>query len=143
MKKHTTLKSKFNSAFSLVELLVVIAVIAIIAAIAIPNISGITGSATTAANQRNAQNLASLSAAVRAAGDTNSYASKTSWVSALISTSGITVTNIGGQTLGPFKAEGMPTNTATLNAIYAYLSFSGATNSSVLVYNPAGGDTNN
>jgi prepilin-type N-terminal cleavage/methylation domain-containing protein len=40
MKKHTTLKSKFNSAFSLVELLVVIAVIAVIAAIAIPNITG-------------------------------------------------------------------------------------------------------
>jgi prepilin-type N-terminal cleavage/methylation domain-containing protein len=45
MKKHTTLKSKFNSAFSLVELLVVIAVIAVIAAIAIPNIAGIRESA--------------------------------------------------------------------------------------------------
>jgi type IV pilus assembly protein PilA len=45
MKKHTTLKSKFNSAFSLVELLVVIAVIAIIAAIAIPNITGARQSA--------------------------------------------------------------------------------------------------
>jgi prepilin-type N-terminal cleavage/methylation domain-containing protein len=45
MKKHTTLKSKFNSAFSLVELLVVIAVIAIIAAIAIPNITGARESA--------------------------------------------------------------------------------------------------
>ena len=40
MKKHITLKSKINSAFSLVELLVVIAVIAVIAAIAIPNIAG-------------------------------------------------------------------------------------------------------
>jgi prepilin-type N-terminal cleavage/methylation domain-containing protein len=45
MKKHTLLKSKFNSAFSLVELLVVIAVIAVIAAIAIPNIAGIRESA--------------------------------------------------------------------------------------------------
>jgi prepilin-type N-terminal cleavage/methylation domain-containing protein len=45
MKKHTILKSKFNSAFSLVELLVVIAVIAIIAAIAIPNITGARQSA--------------------------------------------------------------------------------------------------
>jgi prepilin-type N-terminal cleavage/methylation domain-containing protein len=41
MKQHTPFKSKFNAAFSLVELLVVIAVIAIIAAIAIPNITGI------------------------------------------------------------------------------------------------------
>jgi len=48
MKKHTTLKSKFNSAFSLVELLVVIAVIAIIAAIAIPNITGARQSADDA-----------------------------------------------------------------------------------------------
>ena len=50
MKKHTTLKSKFNSAFSLVELLVVIAVIAVIAAIAIPNITG-TREAAQAAQQ--------------------------------------------------------------------------------------------
>lgn len=42
MKKHLiTSKSKFSSAFSLVELLVVIAVIAIIAAIAIRNIQGV------------------------------------------------------------------------------------------------------
>jgi prepilin-type N-terminal cleavage/methylation domain-containing protein len=50
MKKHTPLKSKFNSAFSLVELLVVIAVIAVIAAIAIPNITG-TREAAVAAQQ--------------------------------------------------------------------------------------------
>ena len=48
MKKHTTLKSKFNSAFSLVELLVVIAVIAVIAAIAIPNITGARDAAVAA-----------------------------------------------------------------------------------------------
>lgn len=48
MKKHTTLKSKFNSAFSLVELLVVIAVIAVIAAIAIPNIAGTRDAAVAA-----------------------------------------------------------------------------------------------
>jgi prepilin-type N-terminal cleavage/methylation domain-containing protein len=48
MKKHTTLKSKFNSAFSLVELLVVIAVIAVIAAIAIPNIAGTRDAAIAA-----------------------------------------------------------------------------------------------
>jgi type IV pilus assembly protein PilA len=55
MKKHTTLKSKFNSAFSLVELLVVIAVIAVIAAIAIPNITGAREAAVTS---RDAANLA-------------------------------------------------------------------------------------
>jgi type IV pilus assembly protein PilA len=55
MKKHTTLKSKFNSAFSLVELLIVIAVIAIIAAIAIPNIQDIAGTAETSKDLRNAQ----------------------------------------------------------------------------------------
>jgi type IV pilus assembly protein PilA len=48
MKKHTTLKSKISSAFSLVELLVVIAVIAVIAAIAIPNIAGTREAATAA-----------------------------------------------------------------------------------------------
>lgn len=57
MKKHTTLKSKFSSAFSLVELLIVIAVIAIIAAIAIPNIQDIAGTAETSKNVRNAQFL--------------------------------------------------------------------------------------
>jgi len=45
MKTHTSIKSKINSAFSLVELLVVIAVIAVIAAIAIPNITGARQSA--------------------------------------------------------------------------------------------------
>jgi len=68
MKKHTSLKSKFNSAFSLVELLVVIAVIAIIAAIAIPNIAGITGAADIAKHQRNAQSIAAMFNNARAAG---------------------------------------------------------------------------
>jgi prepilin-type N-terminal cleavage/methylation domain-containing protein len=54
MKKHTTLKSKFNSAFSLVELLVVIAVIAVIAAIAIPNITGAREAAVAAQTEYNA-----------------------------------------------------------------------------------------
>jgi type IV pilus assembly protein PilA len=71
MKKHTTLKSKFNSAFSLVELLVVIAVIAIIAAIAIPQITNTTGAATTARNQRNAQLIASQWGLSYQAGNTN------------------------------------------------------------------------
>jgi prepilin-type N-terminal cleavage/methylation domain-containing protein len=57
MKNHTTLKSKFNSAFSLVELLVVIAVIAVIAAIAIPNIAGTIGQAERQTQIKNAQTL--------------------------------------------------------------------------------------
>jgi type IV pilus assembly protein PilA len=59
MKKHTTLKSKFNSAFSLVELLVVIAVIAVIAAIAIPNISGTVAGANASKFAANAAMLVS------------------------------------------------------------------------------------
>jgi type IV pilus assembly protein PilA len=51
MKNHTTLKSKFNSAFSLIELLVVIAVIAVIAAIAIPNIVGTREAAEAAGEE--------------------------------------------------------------------------------------------
>ncbi len=50
----TSIKSKLNKAFSLVELLVVIAVIAVIAAIAIPNI---TGTREAAVNARDAANL--------------------------------------------------------------------------------------
>ena len=54
MKTHTTsLKAKFNSAFSLVELLVVIAVIAVIAAIAIPNITGAREAAINAQTNYN------------------------------------------------------------------------------------------
>jgi prepilin-type N-terminal cleavage/methylation domain-containing protein len=57
MKKHTTHKSKFNSAFSLVELLVVIAVIAVIAAIAIPNIAGTISQAERQTQVKNAQSV--------------------------------------------------------------------------------------
>jgi prepilin-type N-terminal cleavage/methylation domain-containing protein len=73
MKKHTTLKSKFNSAFSLVELLVVIAVIAVIAAIAIPNLAGIRESATGARAEVTAATLDRLveSAATAKTGDSD------------------------------------------------------------------------
>jgi len=60
MKKHTPLKSKFNSAFSLVELLVVIAVIAVIAAIAIPNITGTRDAAIAAQDNYDAAVVANL-----------------------------------------------------------------------------------
>jgi len=81
MKTHTTsLKAKFNSAFSLVELLVVIAVIAVIAAIAIPNITGAREAAVAAqesyntnayiqmSNQLSALGVSGVSAATLEAG---------------------------------------------------------------------------
>jgi prepilin-type N-terminal cleavage/methylation domain-containing protein len=67
MKTHTTsLKAKFNSAFSLVELLVVIAVIAVIAAIAIPNITGAREAAVAAQTSYNAQALTDMQNKVEA-----------------------------------------------------------------------------
>ena len=71
MKKHTTLKSKFNSAFSLVELLVVIAVIAVIAAIAIPNITGARDAAVIARDAANLEEQTRFLANIQAAGNTN------------------------------------------------------------------------
>ena len=71
MNKHTTLKAKFNSAFSLVELLVVIAVIAVIAAIAIPNITGAREAAVAAQTNYNADAQARFITQVNAVGATN------------------------------------------------------------------------
>jgi type IV pilus assembly protein PilA len=71
MKKHTTLKSKINSAFSLVELLVVIAVIAVIAAIAIPNITGAREEAGASKDAYNADSAERFITQVNAAGATN------------------------------------------------------------------------
>jgi type IV pilus assembly protein PilA len=71
MKQHTTLKSKFNSAFSLVELLVVIAVIAVIAAIAIPNITGARDAAVAARTAANAEEVNRFLSNVNGAGCTN------------------------------------------------------------------------
>jgi prepilin-type N-terminal cleavage/methylation domain-containing protein len=70
MKKHTTLKSKFNAAFSLIELLVVIAVIAIIAAIAIPNITGIREGAQQATANYDQATIDRLASQAAAAGAT-------------------------------------------------------------------------
>ena len=71
MKKHTTLKAKINSAFSLVELLVVIAVIAVIAAIAIPNITGVREAAVDAQEDYNADSVQRFITQVNAVGATN------------------------------------------------------------------------
>lgn len=69
MKTHTTsLKAKFNSAFSLVELLVVIAVIAVIAAIAIPNITGAREAAVSAQESMNTANFTQMSNQLTALG---------------------------------------------------------------------------
>ena len=105
MKKPTN-KLSFQSAFSLVELLVVIAVIAVIAAIAIPNIAGITQGATDAKDHRNAQNLASIASAAVAAGWTNNAGfTVAQWTTAL--TNSILVTNPSGGTNGVFKVDGL------------------------------------
>ena len=72
MKKHTTLKSKFNSAFSLVELLVVIAVMAVIVAIAIPNITRTQQAAGEAQAGYDAATVERLATQANAVGATNS-----------------------------------------------------------------------
>jgi len=87
MKKHTSLKSKFNSAFSLVELLVVIAVIAIIAAIAIPNITGIRQGASDSKWASDKASVERRIAEVRAAGG------GTVTTADIITSPGISVTN--------------------------------------------------
>ncbi len=69
--KTTSLKAKFNSAFSLVELLVVIAVIAVIAAIAIPNITGTREAAVNARNAANLNEQTRFLANIQAMGNTN------------------------------------------------------------------------
>ena len=86
MKKHTTLKSKFNSAFSLVELLVVIAVIAVIAAIAIPNITGTREAAQAAQASYDTAQFNQMSNQLTALGYTGS-------ITPVTLAGGITVTN--------------------------------------------------
>jgi prepilin-type N-terminal cleavage/methylation domain-containing protein len=131
MKKPTGSLS-FQSAFSLVELLVVIAVIAVIAAIAIPNIAGITQNAADAAGKRNAQNLASISSAAAAAGALPAAlgANLGAAITALTNAAGITVTN-GSITNGPFRVDGVP---ADLSKVTNHLTFDSA--SGVIRYTP-------
>jgi len=121
MKKPTS-RLSFQSAFSLVELLVVIAVIAVIAAIAIPNIAGITQNAATASGKRNAQNIASLSSAASAAGYTNVAADMGAAIAAL--TNGVSTTN-NGVIMGPFKVDGLPTDMSNVTNNLTYDSVTG------------------
>ena len=93
MKKHTTLKSKFNSAFSLVELLVVIAVIAVIAAIAIPNITGARDAATAAQSSYNSAQFQQMSNQLTALGYTGAITA-----SNLAAGVTVTITNSDGTT---------------------------------------------
>ena len=132
MNKHTSLKSKFNSAFSLVELLVVIAVIAVIAAIAIPNITNVTGAASEATQVRNAQQVASTwnnyveaYSAVNN-GTTPSLTDPTNAVTLLAA--GVSVTNTVLGVTNDFRLPGLRAADVGLNK----LSVSG----NRLVYNP-------
>lgn len=100
MKKHTTLKSKFNSAFSLVELLVVIAVIAVIAAIAIPNITGAREAATAAQTNYNQATIDRMVTQAQALGATSEQ------ITTLQGGGAITVTNAGQTiTLDPSSGD--------------------------------------
>jgi len=96
MKTHTTLKSKINSAFSLIELLVVIAVIAIIAAIAIPNITGTREAAQAASDEYSDAVIARMVAQARAMG------ASTTQIADLEAGRAITIQNI---TLDPSSAD--------------------------------------
>jgi prepilin-type N-terminal cleavage/methylation domain-containing protein len=119
MNTHTSIKSKINSAFSLVELLVVIAVIAVIAAIAIPNIAGITQSADAATKLRNAQEVASAynNYAETYFAASNSYPTNTTVaeaIAALGTSPGVSVANTRLGTTNTFFLPGVSTNnTAT------------------------------
>lgn len=130
MKKPTN-KLSFQSAFSLVELLVVIAVIAVIAAIAIPNIAGITDQASKSSGKRNAQNLASVSSAAVAAGATASQLGTDLDTAIGKLTNGLSVTN-NGQVMGPFKVDGLP---ADLSKVTNNLTFDSATG--IIRYTPS------
>jgi prepilin-type N-terminal cleavage/methylation domain-containing protein len=96
MKKHTTLKSKFNSAFSLVELLVVIAVIAVIAAIAIPNITGAREAAVAAQSDYDTAQFEQMSNQLTALGYSGT-------IDEAALTTGISVTN--GTNVITFKLD--------------------------------------
>ena len=85
----TSIKSKLNQAFSLVELLVVIAVIAVIAAIAIPNITGVREAAVGARESYNTNEFIRMSNQLTALGYTGSLANLTNGT-------GITVTQTNG-----------------------------------------------
>lgn len=89
----TSIKSKLNQAFSLIELLVVIAVIAVIAAIAIPNITGVREAAISAQAQETSNNIVRLAGQAIAAGAalTNAPTDITTWGPVLSNGTNITI----------------------------------------------------
>lgn len=89
----TSLKAKFNSAFSLVELLVVIAVIAVIAAIAIPNITGAREAAVSAQASYSTAQFEQMSNQARALGYTSAITTNT------FVAPGISLTNADGSVI--------------------------------------------
>ena len=100
MKTHTTLKSKLNAAFSLVELLVVIAVIAVIAAIAITNI---TGAREAAEGARDGYNQATIDRMVTQAQALGATAEQ---ITSLQGGTAITVTTATGESIVLDPASG-------------------------------------
>lgn len=134
LKTANPCKSRFQAAFSLIELLVVIAVIGIIAAIAIPNIGNLTAGADVAKNQRNAQNLASVFSAARAAGNTDSFANVTAAVDGVIA--GLAGR---GSPAASFRVPNMASADRDLALPFLTLSATDATGQ--LLYDPAGGST--
>ena len=120
MSRHTTIQSKFTSAFSLVELLVVIAVIAVIAAIAIPNITNITSSADAATKLRNAQQVASTwNNYVEAFYAVNSSNVAAPTVASAISSlsTGVSVTNTRLNVTNGFRLPGVTEATVATNKL--------------------------
>lgn len=136
LREVTKGKSRFQAAFSLIELLVVIAVIGIIAAIAIPNIGNLTAGAGVAKNQRNAQNIASVFSAARAAGNATAFATKELAVTALTTSPGLSG---GGASPATFYVPNM--SAADQTAALVYLTLSGTDATGQLLYNPAASGT--
>ena len=106
MKTHTSIKSKINSAFSLVELLVVIAVIAVIAAIAIPNITGVRDAAVGAQTKADGVTKTNLLNQIMAVGAKDSNGNVPDDITDLTNASGsVTFTNAINGTNVSFKLQ--------------------------------------
>jgi type II secretory pathway pseudopilin PulG len=117
----------------LIELLVTIAVIAIIAAIAVPNILNITASADRATKVRNAQLVAStynsyLTFLRSTTPDALPYADAETAVAAIITSTGLSVTNSRLSTTNFFRAPVSSTNEIAMEKI--------AMEDGLLVYEP-------
>ena len=115
-----TRKLAFQSAYSLVELLVAMLLIVLITTIAFPGIAGVIQNSKESADRRNAQSVASMSVAAIAAGATAAQIGMTTADVVSNLAAGVTVTN-GTLVNGPFRVSGLPTTTT----YYQYLSENG------------------